>query len=94
MITITITPAEANALAYAIGARRREIEDRVDVAERRRAVAVARAYAKEDSLLGAVAVQLDRQMVEVDRAEREERDDIQGLDGIPLWMLGMPVEQD
>jgi len=93
-ITVSASDGSANALAYAIGARRRDIEQRVAVAERRGAAAIVREYLREDALLGAVAQQLDAQMVALDRAEREQREDIEGLDTIPVWMLGMPLEQD
>ena len=48
-ITVSATDGSANALAYAIGARRRDIEERVAVAERRGAAAVVREYLREDA---------------------------------------------
>ena len=46
-ITVSATDGSANALAYAIGARRRDSEERVAVAERRGAAAVVREYLRD-----------------------------------------------
>lgn len=94
-VTLRITEEQANCLLHAIALRRRAIENRMAVCERANLPEEAHRLAKEDHLLGAVAVWMDRTVTELARAQADDRDpDDPHTDDMPRWMMGRPVELD